>query len=70
MVLFHLHSRKKRSLTLKIKDAAETPPGPHTHEVTLTPEEVELAMKGKPIKNLITATGAGHQHKIKTTKGR
>lgn len=52
----------KRSLTLKMEDAAATPPGPHTHEVTLTPEEVELAKKGQRIDNVITTTGAGHQH--------
>ena len=54
----------KRSLTLKMEDAAATPPGPHTHEVTLTPEEVELAKKGQRIDNVITTTGAGHQHTI------
>ena len=40
----------KRPLTLKMEDATKTPPGAHSHEVTLTPEEVELAKKGTVIK--------------------
>ena len=53
-----------RPLTLKMEDATKTPPGAHSHEITLTPEEVELAKKGTPIMQLLTTTGAGHQHTI------
>ena len=52
----------KRPLTLKMEDATKTPLGAHSHEVTLTPEEVELAKGGTPIKSLTTTTGAGRQH--------
>ena len=55
----------ERSLTLQMEDATRTPPGVHTHEVTLTPQEVKDAKtKGKHITKL-TTQGAGHQHTIR-----
>lgn len=48
-----------------MEDATRTPPGAHTHEVTLTPQEVKDAKrKGKHITKL-TTQGAGHQHTIR-----
>ena len=54
----------KRLLTLKMEDATKTPPGAHSHEVTLTLAQVEMAKKRTPITSLITSSGAGHQHNI------
>ena len=45
----------ERSPTLQMEDATRTPPGAHTHEVTLTPQEVKDAKtKGKHITKLTT----------------
>ena len=53
----------KRPLTLRMQDATKSPPGPHTHEVTLTPDQVEEAKRGTTF-TLLTTPGAGHQHNI------
>ena len=54
----------ERPLTLKVEDATKTPPGAHTHEITLTAAEViEAKTKGK-VFTRVTSPGAGHQHKI------
>ena len=37
----------ERPVTLKMEDATKTPPGAHSHEVTLTPAEVKAAKGGK-----------------------
>ncbi|KAJ7378069.1 hypothetical protein OS493_024731 [Desmophyllum pertusum] len=54
----------ERPITLKMEYATLTPPGPHIHEITLTPDEVKLA-KGKK-QSLVKRTTAGdaHQHVI------
>jgi len=55
----------ERPLTLKMEDATKTPPGAHTHEITLTADEVKDA-KGKGNSFLKTTTqGASHQHQIR-----
>ncbi|XP_020625028.1 uncharacterized protein LOC110062447 [Orbicella faveolata] len=55
----------ERPLTLKMEDATKTPPGAHTHEITLTADEVKDA-KGKGSSFLKTTTqGASHQHQIR-----
>ena len=54
----------QKPLTLKMEDATKTPPGAHSHEITLTPAQVEMAKKGTVIRKLVTSTGAGHQHQI------
>ena len=54
----------ERPLTLKMEDATKTPPGAHTHEITLTADEVTDA-KGKRKSFVKTTTqGASHQHEI------
>lgn len=54
----------ERPLTLKMEDATKTPPGAHTHEITLTADEVKEA-KGKRKSFVKTTTlGASHQHQI------
>ena len=54
-----------RPLTLKMEDATKTPPGAHTHEITLTADEVKEA-KGLGKSFLKTTTqGASHQHQIR-----
>ena len=54
----------ERPLTLKMKDATKTPPGAHTHEITLNADEVKEA-KGKRKSFVKTTTqGASHQHQI------
>lgn len=56
--------RPSKPVTLKMEDATKTPPGAHSHEITLTPEEAERARRGVIIKMLLTSTGAGHQHNV------
>jgi len=55
-----------KPLTLKMQDATKDPPGAHSHEITLTPDEVDKAKSGKAF-SLMTTTGAGHQHNITIT---
>ena len=55
----------QRDLTLKMDDATKTPPGAHTHEITLTPQEVKDAKSGKKTFVKLTTQGAGHQHNIR-----
>ena len=53
-------------VTLKLMDAKRTPPGAHTHEITLTAKEVKLAKEGVLFKKT-TNPGAGHEHEIVLT---
>ena len=55
----------ERPLTLKMEYATKTPPGAHSHEITLTPVEVKDAKeKGKAFWKT-TTPGASHQHHIR-----
>ncbi|KAJ7378068.1 hypothetical protein OS493_024730 [Desmophyllum pertusum] len=54
----------ERPITLKMEDATRTPPGAHSHEITLTPDEVKLAKGKRQSFKKMTTTGAGHQHTI------
>ncbi|KAJ7378064.1 hypothetical protein OS493_024726 [Desmophyllum pertusum] len=54
----------ERPITLKMEDATKTPPGAHSHEVTLIPDEVKLAKGRKRYFRKTTTPGAGHQHTI------
>ena len=54
----------QRPLTLKMEDATRTPPGAHTHEVTLTPQQIKDAFTRGKYHRMYTTEGAGHQHKI------
>ena len=54
-------------LTLKMIDAKKTPPGPHSHEVTLTAKEVELAKMEGVVFRKTTTFRAGHEHTITFT---
>ena len=53
-----------KPLTLKMQDATKDPPGAHSHEVTLTPIQVDQAKRLGRIFTLTTTTGSGHQHTI------
>ena len=53
-----------RESTLRMEDATKTPPGAHTHEVTLTAYEVKNAIRYKRCIRKYTTERAGHQHKI------
>lgn len=53
-------------LTLTLIDAKRTPPGPHTHEITLTAKEVGLAREGVVLQKTTTLS-AGHEHKVTFT---
>ena len=55
----------ERPLTLQMADATRTPPGAHTHEVTLTPQEVKDAKTRRRSFEKLTTPGAGHQHSIR-----
>ncbi|KAL9989562.1 hypothetical protein ACROYT_G004124 [Oculina patagonica] len=55
----------ERPTTLKMEDATKTPPGAHSHEITLTPAEVEEAKNNRRAYTKLTTTGAGHQHNIR-----
>lgn len=47
-----------------MQDATKDPPGAHSHEVTLTPQQVYQAKSLEKGFVLMTTTGAGHQHTI------
>ena len=51
-------------ITLKMEDATKTPPGAHTHEITLTTDEVKAAFRFGRCYRKYTTERAGHYHKI------
>ena len=53
-----------RDTTLKMEEASRTPPGAHTHEVTLTADEVKNALRYGKCFRRYTTERAGHLHKI------
>ncbi|XP_078349920.1 uncharacterized protein LOC144634770 [Oculina patagonica] len=53
-----------KPITLKMEDATRTPPGAHTHEVTLTAAEVSEAKNRRKSFTKLTSAGAGHQHTL------
>ena len=53
-----------KDTTLRMEDATRTPPGAHTHEITLTTDEVKAAFRFGRCYRKYTTEGAGHQHKI------
>ena len=53
-----------RPVTLKMEDATRTPPGAHTHEITLTAFEVSQPKNKRKTFTKLTTPGAGHQHNI------
>lgn len=55
----------ERPLTLKMEDATKTPPGAHSHEITLTPAEVKDAKEKRKVFEKMTTEGASHQHRIR-----
>ena len=55
----------ERPLTLKMEDATKTPPGAHSHEITLTPAEVKDAKEKQKAFWKTTTEGASHQHRIR-----
>ena len=58
-------TQPEKPLTLKMQDATKDPPGAHSHEVTLTPTQVDQAKRLGKTFTLMTTTGSGHQHTIK-----
>ena len=51
-------------VTLEMDQATRSPPGPHTHEITLTPEQVQSAKKGTVLTGIKTTSQSGHEHII------
>ena len=54
----------KKPMKFVTQDAKRTPPGAHKHEISLTADEVEMAMGGAQITKT-TETAAGHEHVLK-----
>lgn len=51
-------------LTLEMEYATKSPPGSHTHEITLTEEQMKSAKKGIVLEDIMTTSQAGHEHII------